>query len=363
MPARDGIPDKNHALRDRLIEEIRNGRQPPGTRLPSEWALARTWQVSRTTVRAALSDLARLGVISRGQGRGTFVHEDADRILGLNQAPALRVALVMPTDRINNAIFHDVLVAFQEHLDPRVRPAFFFHDAPRPGRYREVGADIVVIDGRYDAREVDQLRALHQRVVVLNRIHDDLPFLCTDNMYGGELMASHAVDLGHRDIGLLALGADPLEQEFHHRRGGVLRILAQAGITPTERHLDVHAMERYTAREATRDLLKAAPRCTAILCLMDVLAMQAMEYLEEHDIRVPDRIGIIGYDDVAAARLCDPPLTTVRQPATELGRALADHVNGHLDGRSVRLDHPLLPQLVQRGSIRHRDAMSDHQTR
>src|SRR5271170_7320251 len=73
------IPDKARAVRDLLLDELRTGRRPAGTRLPSEWELARSCGVSRTTVRTALAELTAAGLVVRHQGRGTYVHEQLDQ--------------------------------------------------------------------------------------------------------------------------------------------------------------------------------------------------------------------------------------------------------------------------------------------
>jgi GntR family transcriptional regulator, arabinose operon transcriptional repressor len=352
MSSSDSIPDKSHALRDRLVEEIRSGRQPAGTRMPSEWELARTWQVSRTTVRAALADLAQRGVIVRGQGRGTFVHEDAERILSQRPEIAMRVALVMPADRISNYIIQSTLAAFHQHLDPRVQAAIFHHDELMPERYRQAGADLIIVDGRYDTASMAKLELMQPRLVILNRPHPRLPYVYTDNKHGGELMASHLLAMGHRNIGILHFGEADTEIEFADRVSGINRRLKLDGVVAESVHLKLHAMYEFTPHEASKDLLRHEPALTAVLCVSDSLALRFMECMDENHVAVPDRFSVIGFDDMPAARLSDPSLTTIRQPTAEMGRAMADYCNGILEGRKMRMDQPFRPQLVPRGSVR-----------
>src|ERR1051326_5476943 len=68
---------KHERLRAHLLKELREGRLKPGAALPSEFALATTADVSRNTVRHALAELERGGLIRRVRGSGTFVHESA----------------------------------------------------------------------------------------------------------------------------------------------------------------------------------------------------------------------------------------------------------------------------------------------
>src|SRR6478752_8804911 len=71
-----GIP-KHERLRAYLLKELNSGRLKPGDALPTEVALASSAEVSRNTVRHALAELERSGLIRRVRGSGTFVHESA----------------------------------------------------------------------------------------------------------------------------------------------------------------------------------------------------------------------------------------------------------------------------------------------
>src|SRR5258706_16155284 len=71
-----GIP-KHERLRAYLLNELSRGRLKPGNALPTELELATSAEVSRNTVRHALAELERSGLIRRGRGSGTFVHESA----------------------------------------------------------------------------------------------------------------------------------------------------------------------------------------------------------------------------------------------------------------------------------------------
>src|SRR6478735_3741188 len=91
-----GATPKHERLRDYLLKELSAGRLKPGDALPTELALADSAEVSRNTVRQALSGLERSGLIRRVRGRGTFVHESAMQRL----KSALDIfALVIPDTR------------------------------------------------------------------------------------------------------------------------------------------------------------------------------------------------------------------------------------------------------------------------
>ena len=77
------------------------------------------------------------------------------------------------------------------------------------------------------------------------------------------------------------------------------------------------------AREATRELLRLPSPPTAILAMSDILAIGALEAAAELEIKVPEQLSVVGFDDGPAAEHAAPPLTTVAQPNEEKGRLAA----------------------------------------
>jgi LacI family transcriptional regulator len=90
---------------------------------------------------------------------------------------------------------------------------------------------------------------------------------------------------------------------------------------------------------------------TAIFAFNDQLAIGAMRAALERDLRVPEDLSIVGFDDTATAELVTPALTTVRQPLAEMGRMAVSLLIRLLENRSVEALHvELETQLIVRGS-------------
>lgn len=348
--AREPLPDKRQALHGLLLEEIRSGRQPPGSRLPSEWELVARFGVSRTTVREALEMLSGEGLLQRRKGCGTWVHADAARRLEQARGRERRVAVVLDASQRNNPIYGGILTAFSAALPPACRVAVHLHHSVRPALYAE--AEVVVVDGSFAEATLATVRARCRQVVLLNRIDPALPHVCTDNLLGGAMMARHALERGHRRIGVLHFGDDHANgrsvEEFTLRLRGIRAELARAGVQPVEVRLELHRMFDFTPAQAVDRLLAEAPDTSLILAVADHLALDALERLQELGVAVPQRIGLIGFDDLVICRFASPGLTTVRQPVEELGRALADGVAALLQGRPAGLGAPQRPHLVPR---------------
>ncbi len=342
------IADKRQALRDLLVADIRAGRCPAGTAMPSEWDLVNRFSVSRTTVRGALAMLAAEGLVVRHQGQPTLVHAEAERRLAGQQEQATRIAIILGESKVANPVFAGILASFHAHLPPRLRPAVYFHGFVKPALY--AGASVAVIDGSFDAAAIAAVRERIPRLVVLNRQLRDLPCACTDNRAGGAIMAEHALERGHRHIGVLHFGDHDTEEEFVLRLRGIRSACAKAGATLTEVGLRLKRQFEFTPHQAVEQLLRQAPDTTVILCVSDQLALHVLESLSERAIAVPERMAVIGFDDLPNSRFIEPPLTTVRQPVEEIGEALAAGVTALSEGRPAGLGRAIRPQLVPRAS-------------
>ena len=91
---------------------------------------------------------------------------------------------------------------------------------------------------------------------------------------------------------------------------------------------------------------------TAAICHNDTMAIGLLQACTERRVRVPRDLSIVGWDDVPYASLVTPPLTTVRVPRHELGRAAAATLLGLMAGRAAGEHGPLPLQLIRRKSCR-----------
>ena len=89
---------------------------------------------------------------------------------------------------------------------------------------------------------------------------------------------------------------------------------------------------------------------TAILAMSDQLALGAIEAARERDVPVPDRLSVVGFDDIAQAGATSPWLTTVHQPHSRKGSVAADLLLRTLQGERVTAPEPLEHRLIVRDS-------------
>ncbi|MGL4647840.1 MAG: LacI family DNA-binding transcriptional regulator [Caldilineaceae bacterium] len=159
--------------------------------------------------------------------------------------------------------------------------------------------------------------------VSTSRLADEetMIYVDVDNVAGGRLAAEHLLDLGHRHI---AYVGKPSLTSSQDRLEGVRLALSRHGLDLDPAlvlEADGHA-ERH-GHDAVRRLLRQPERPTAIFLANDMMAIGAVQAIEEAGLRVPQDISVVGFDDVPLAQYLSPPLTTVHQPAFEKGARAA----------------------------------------
>lgn len=176
--------------------------------------------------------------------------------------------------------------------------------------------------------------------------------VAVDNVAGGRLAVQHLLAAGHRSIAYVA-GSDALSQ-VRDRRTGAITALDEAGLSPAAL-MDVRTSDMTVSagRRAGTRLTTLAPRPTAAFCANDLLALGLLQTVLG-SAEVQEEIAVVGYDDIEVAAAAAVSLSSVRQPAAELGaqavRMLIDEASSPRTHEHERI--VLQPELVARESPR-----------
>jgi DNA-binding LacI/PurR family transcriptional regulator len=147
--------------------------------------------------------------------------------------------------------------------------------------------------------------------------------VCSDNEQGGFDATTHLLQQGRRKIAFVGT-ASAAYPEFFARWRGYCRALRAAGLAPDERLQTDSDPSEAAGRAAVAELTDGGVDFDAIFASSDVAAIGAMHALQDLGRKVPEEIAIVGFDDIAAACLSSPPLTTVTQDARGAAEALID---------------------------------------
>ena len=151
-----------------------------------------------------------------------------------------------------------------------------------------------------------------------------------DNVAAAHAIVHHLIERGHTRIGMIAGEEDTPPHE--NRILGYQQALSEHHI-PLDKILIRNGDYSETGGyQAMQELLKLSPSVTAVFAINDLVAMGALTAIRESGLRVPDDIAIAGFDDIPAARLVFPPLTTVTQHQEQMGRRAAEMLFERLNG-------------------------------
>lgn len=297
---------------DALHDAIQTGELAPGSRVPTEKELSAQYQVSRITSKRALTELEQNHLIYRVQGSGSFVSQQNTR------KATEKILFVLP-------FANDLSLGnFTEGIYP-VMQEFGYELLMTPADYLEktTPQDLMqAFDGMiYYASNTssyyDLLFACQQHdfpVVTLDKQLHDFPFpaILPDNFEGGHLAASHLLALGHQRIAYI-FGDRHHPQSVRKRYLGYVDALQQSAPFLTKLD-DDHAVLK-EALSYIRD-----HHITAAVCENDLVAIELMRQLRQNQQDVPADVSLIGFDNIQAAALVDPALTTIGQNFAEMGR-------------------------------------------
>lgn len=361
------------SVKDAVRAAVDAGRFIPGERLPSTKALSVQLQVSLVTVHRALQELVSAGVLRRGQGRGTFVHEgyfdraqlDGGLRFGLvfhaecSLADSYHGQVLEGVRRGANAVGADlVLLRFGEDWRNECHGFLYvnpFRDqldrAPRFAGARRLSP------GRAPAPDAKNPPAV---VVGASWDHPDAWTIDSDNLDIARQAVQHLLHLGHHR--LCYLGATEGTSNNMDRLAGFRAALAEAGLPQEDAVVLAADTWRLDDDEQAelRTLLSGPDRPTAIFAAGYYLALDAFRTAAACGLTVPSDLSVVGVDDPPSAALLSPPLTTVRQPLLEMGE-LASRTLLELIGdptRTPRRTH-LKGQLIVRRSTGHPLAAAD----
>jgi LacI family transcriptional regulator len=198
--------------------------------------------------------------------------------------------------------------------------------------------------------------------VLVDRVTSQGCSVSVDDVAGGRMAAAHIAEIGHRVIAYVS-GPMSLAQCRDRRTGALTAITAHGLPEDALVHLEEGWMDVASGRNAGRRLLQLSRIPTAVFCANDLLALGVLQALYAAGISVPREMVIVGYDDIEFAAAAAVPLTSVRQPSTEMGRIAAELLveevmkgtESHRHRRVV-----LEPELIVRESTGGEAAVSAH---
>ncbi len=343
---------------------ISNGSYWPRMRLPSEAGLAAEFEVSRGTVRNALNDLVKSGGVELKPNKGYFV-PDAPQVpfprerhmvfilpeetrkpgnhylAGIEEVASeaevnLKVVFLRDNpDRLDTVIEQLKSPGYVGAvLLPRQCPDFYDYNIRLIRKFSFADINHVVIDSPVCSGGI---------------IHSN--FVGCDGFSASREIVDHLLEAGHRRIATIQVFPGIYSSDA--RAEGVREQLQRHGILqPPEYCMEVEKDQllRGQGRRRIRELMALPEPPTAVICSHDDLAFNVIDELHRMNLRVPEDLSVVGFDDMEIASLLD--LTTVAQPFREIGKRATEILLENCSGTGKPLRQEFLPcRLVQRNSV------------
>jgi LacI family transcriptional regulator len=342
-------------LIDQLISFIQSDDIQVGELLPTENMLCQLSGLSRMTVRKAMDDLGKQGYIIAERGRGTFVVSKEP-----NQGIFLSIGFALRPDRYieEDPYYSQILLGVtQEAQKQKIHLTFiqgenFANTAEYENHYPHVsGLSGLIIAGQMPKPFLDYVQKIRIPFIFLNYHSSD--YACDAVTYDqkkvGELLGRHFFDLGHENVLYLTGEEENIAYEerlagfresFMKKKGNSVFVLRGGK--------DVQ-----TGREMIQAALQQQIPFTAVASANDLIAIGAMNELQDHGYKIPGQISVAGIDNLSMSENCRPSLTSVHIEKQEMGiRALRLLINQIQSKKSIQETILLGVHLVIRQSTR-----------
>ena len=198
-------------------------------------------------------------------------------------------------------------------------------------RYRQVEG-VFIVNYYSLSKQVPQLIESGLPLVSSDSGFDDIPTITSNDVLGGVLATQYLYDLGHKKIDHIAGPSYTISAQ--HRKKGFLQVINEHDDIIS----NIYEAHNYSIEDGYQQALNIIEKNdlpTAIFVAGDWMALGVIQALKEHDIKVPEDISIIGYDDLDFLKYSQPALTTVSQNKLEIGKRAAQYLIQQINGETV----------------------------
>lgn len=347
-------------IADDIKAEITDGALKVDERLGSHRELATLYGVSLITVKKALTELVREGILYARVGKGTFVarretpvdhtkHRSIGIVLRELQLPFFSEIVQGAEAYAYEAGYNILLSMSAGQIDKEEKQIEHF---------QQIGVDgLIIASLNTDRHASPAIRALHKTrfpYVMVSYVEDtDIYFVGIDNEAGGYLATGHLIEQGFTRIGYVGTPAGNKLSDV--REAGYRRAMAEHGLAIDPAWL-AYALEgpgwnRHEAGYAYGLRVGDNPDYPeALFIYNDVSALGIQRGLLEKGLQIPDDIALVGFDDIERTALAPVPMTSVKQPTDEISRLAVESLLKRVRRQPVEPYITLQPELVVRAS-------------
>lgn len=331
-------------LMQALLKEILAGKYAADKPLPGEYPLCEKFGCSRTTVRRAMVELEKKGLVYRRHGKGTFVHSvDAMQLkpVGL---------LIKEPQKLAGDYFVELIRGCNSYLHSLGSQITIISQSPSQWS-RELFSSlsgVIVVPAEVTDEDIKVFKERDFPYVVIMESQLLGPKVNMDVEQISYDLTKLLLDKGHRKIALIS---GNFEHTDRFKRNGIAKALGEYGISLKDVDDIAANYDSSKASLAAEALIKKKDRPTAIIGFDDMIAIEVIKAARKAGLKLPSQLSVVGYNNTPMGSLIDPPLTTVHFPVHDAGRAAARMIAGY-NLKNIKVKTIIQqPHLVNRKSI------------
>ena len=209
---------------------------------------------------------------------------------------------------------------------------------------------IISMSANMTQKLMQQISGGYPIVMALQSFQSDtIPSVSIDNSAAAKAMATHLIRMGRKQI--VHLTNEQLHSPYSERLEGYKSALASNGLEVEDELISYGEASIQGGYDQMQGLIDKGVRFDAVFAAGDTMAIGAMKALKSHGYRVPEDIAVVGFDDIELASFWDPSLTTIRQPAHQIGQCAFRKLLAQMNGENISQLKDVLPyELVIRES-------------
>lgn len=330
------MPPKYQMIAEELRIHIQAGKYADARTLPTEYAIAEEYHVSRQTVRQALSVLADQGLIEKRQGSGSYIRHAPVRETAI---PTRNIAVI--TTYISDYIFPSILREVEHVLARNSCTPSLYATQNQVSSERRILTNLlqgppldgILVEGTKTALpnpNLDLYRQLLERgdpLVFINGNYADLRgalSVLDDNQGGARMLVEYLQKKGHRNIAGIFKSDDI---QGHQRYAGYAAALRDLGLPMEDSNLfwyDTETKEHFLSQLLPEAAAHILGSCSAVVCYNDEVASRLIGHLIRRGIKIPDELAVVSFDNSQYSDLSPLRITSLSHGPDNVGRLAAE---------------------------------------
>jgi len=302
-----------YQLKEVLKKEMAGGKFLPGSRFLSDRKLMQKYKLSLMTIRQAVSELVKEGLVYREQGKGTYVRE----FNRSRELPQVKDIGLLFSD-ISNPFFFEVVKQIESfakrtgyHTVVSITTGSLSDLKRSISLLTEKGIAALIVGPIYGGEKlsyISSFRKDHLPIVIFDCLEPtDLDYITTDRAKGSYEAVNYLIKLGHKKIAYAGTSESP---GIWSKLTGFKKALLDNNIS-LDNNMIIESRGTETAGyRVMKAMLKRKERPSAILAHNDLAAIGMMKAIKQAGLKIPEDFSIIGYDGIESSLYTEVPLTT-----------------------------------------------------